>query len=197
MSFSLPFSLSTLISSLVTVFWMLFICNFFSIFSGVGERFASDNDDDDKDDDGGDEEDDDGDDDWLLCCNCNISLHLANWFNNELIISSLDFICFRRKYTSSNMWAVNILEPSMGESTTFSNEFNNLLLNDLTLAKNYFFSLSKSSIKSSSKLLKFSCRFAFLIALCFLRERHVLFQIRLHFTEPLSIKEFRVLSKCF
>ena len=42
---------------------MLFICNFFSIFSGVCERFVSDNDDDDKDDDDGDEEDDDGDDD--------------------------------------------------------------------------------------------------------------------------------------
>ena len=68
--------------SLVTLFWMLFFCNFFSIFSGVGKRFVSDDDDDDKDDDDGDEEDYDDDDDWLLCCNCNISLHLANWFTN-------------------------------------------------------------------------------------------------------------------
>ena len=58
-----------------------------------------------------------------------------------------------------------------------------------------FFNLSKSSIKSSLKLLKFPCRFEFSIALCFLRERHVLFQMRLHFTEPPSIKKSRVLSK--
>ena len=112
---------------------------FFSIFPGVGKRFISDDDDDDKDDDDeGDEEDDDDDDDWLLCCNCNISLHLADWSNYELIISSLDFNYFRGKYTSSNMWVVNILEPSVGESTTFSNESNNLSLDDLTSAKNVF-----------------------------------------------------------
>ena len=93
------------------------------------------------------------------------------------------------------MWAVNILEPSVGESTTFSNESNTLSLNDLTSAKNAFFNLSKSSIKSSLKLLKFPCRFEFSIALCFLRERHVLFEIKLHFTEPLSIKDYRTLSK--
>ena len=60
----------------------------------------NDDDDDDKDDDNvdGDEEDDVEDDDkWLLFCNSSMSLHLANWFNNELIISSLDFNCFRRK----------------------------------------------------------------------------------------------------
>ena len=86
----MSFSLSTLICSPVTVFWTLFFCNFsFSIVSGVGKRFVSDNDDDDDDDDGdkdrddynnddddddkdddnvdGDEEDDDDDDDeWLL-----------------------------------------------------------------------------------------------------------------------------------
>ena len=86
---------------------------FFSIFSGVGIRFASDDDDDedgydddnDNDDDDDDDDDDnddsddedDDDDEWLLCCNCNISFHLASWFNNELIISSLNFNCFRRK----------------------------------------------------------------------------------------------------
>ena len=58
-----------------------------------------------------------------------------------------------------------------------------------------FFNLSKSSIKSSLKLLKFPCRFEFSIALCFLRERNVLFEIKLHFTEPLSIKDSRALSK--
>ena len=114
---------------------------------------------------------------------------------NEWIISSLDFNCFSRKYTSFSMWAVNVLEPSAGESTTFSNESNTLSLNDLTSAKNAFFNLSKSSIKSSLKLLKFPCRFEFSIALCFLRERHVLFEVKLHFTEPLSIKDSRALSK--
>ena len=117
----MSFSLSTLICSPVAVFWTLFFCNFsFSIVSGVGKRFVSDNDHDDDDDDGdedrddynnddddddrdddnvdGDEEDDDDDDDErLLFCNCNMSLHLANWFNNELIISSLDFNNFHRK----------------------------------------------------------------------------------------------------
>ena len=98
MSFPLSFSLSALIWSLVTVFWTLFFCNSFYIFSGVGKRFVSDDDDDDDDDeeedgdddnnddaahdkdddDDGDEDDDDDDNDWLLCCNCNISLHLAN-----------------------------------------------------------------------------------------------------------------------
>ena len=191
----MSFSLSTLICSPVTVFWTLFFCNFsFSIVSGVGKRFVSDNDhddddddddgdkdrddynndddDDDKDDDnvdGDEEDDDDEDDEWLLFCNCSMSLHLANWFNNELIISSLDFNCFHRKYTSSSMWAVNVLETSVGEPTTFSNESNTLSLNDLTSAKNAFFNLSKSSIKSSLKLLKFPCRFEFSIALCFLR----------------------------
>ena len=217
----MSFSLSTLICSVVTVFWRLFFRNFFSAFSGVGKRFVSDDDDDDDDDeddnddnsdddedsdhdkdndnDDGDEEDDDDDDgdddDWLLCCNYNISLYLANWFSNGLIISSLDFNCFRKKCTSSSMWAVNILEPSVGETTTFSNESKNLSLNDLTSAKNTFFKSSKSSIKSSLKLLKFPCRFEFSIALCFIIERHVLFGMRLHFTEPLSIKESRVLSK--
>ena len=62
------------------------------------------------------------------------------------------------------MGDVNILEPPVGESTSFSNEFNNLSLNDLTSAKNAFFNLSKSSIKSSLKLLKFPCRFEFSIA---------------------------------
>ena len=115
----MSFSLSTLICSVVTVFWTLFFCSFFSVFSGVGKRFASDDDDDDDDDDeddnddnndddedsdddkdddndDGDEEDDDDDDDddddWLFCCNYNISLYLANWFSNELIISSLVLI---------------------------------------------------------------------------------------------------------
>ena len=128
LGFEMLFFLSTITCSLVAVFWTLFFCNFFSIFSGVGKRFVSDKDgdvdnvdddddsedgdDDDNDDDHGDDyydkdddniddddEDDDSDDgdddDWLLCCNCNISLHLANWFNNELIVSSLDFNCFR------------------------------------------------------------------------------------------------------
>ena len=141
---------------------------FFSIVSGVGRRFVSDDDDDDdddgdedgdddngndnnNDDDGDEEDDDDDDDEWLLFCNSSMSLHLANWFNNELIISSLDFNCFRRKWTSSSMWAVNVLETSVGEPTTFSNESNTLSLNDLTSAKNAFFNLSKSSIKSSLK----------------------------------------------
>ena len=210
LAFEMSFSLSTLICSPVAVFWTLFFCNFsFFIVSGVGRRFVSgvddgdedgddddDEDDDNNDDDGDDKDDynidsdeeyDDDDDDWLLFCNCSMSLHLANWFNNELIISSLDFNCFRRKYTSSSMWAVNVLETSVGEPTTFSNESNTLSLNDLTSAKNAFFNLSKSSIKSSLKLLKFPCRFEFSIALCFLRERHVLFEIKLHFTEPLEL----------
>ena len=111
-------------------------------------------------------------------CNCSMSSHLANWFNNELIISSLDFTCFRRKYTSSSMWAVNVLETSVGEPTTFSSESNTVSLNDLTSAKNAFFNLSKSSIRSSLKLLKFLCRFEFSIALFFLRERHALLEIK-------------------
>ena len=221
----MSFSLSTLICSPVTVFWTLFFCNFsFSIVSGVGRRFVSDDDDDDDDDDDGDEDgDDDGDDDnydddeddkdddnvdgdeeddddddddeWLLFCNSSMSLHLANWFNNELIISSLDFNCFRRKFTSSSVWAVNILEQSVAELATFLNESNNLSLNDSTSAKNVFHNLSASSIKSSLKLLKFPCWLEFSISLCFLWERHVLFGIRLHFTEPLLIKESRILSK--
>ena len=59
----------------------------------------------------------------------------------------------------------------------------------------FFFNESKSSIKSSLKLLTFPCRFEFSVALCFLRERHVLFEMRLHSTESLSSKEFRVSSK--
>ena len=59
----------------------------------------------------------------------------------------------------------------------------------------FFFSLSKSLIKSSLKLLKFLCRFEFLIALCFPRERNALFETRLHFADPLSIKESRNSSK--
>ena len=161
----MSFSLSTLTCSPVTVFWTLFFCNFyFFIVSGVDKRFVSDDNDDDDDDDGdedgdnddgdhdnnddddddkdddnddGDKEDDDNDDDdWLLFCNCNKPLHLANWFNNEFIISSLDFICFHRKYTSSSMWAINVLEP------TFSNESNTLSLNDLiyqNLQSNLFY----------------------------------------------------------
>ena len=154
----MPFSLSTFISSLVKVFWTLFFWIFFSIFSGVGISLLSDgdddedgddddnNDDDRKDgdnDDGDDEDDDDNDDDdddWLLCCNCNISLDFSNWFNTDLI-SSLSFNCFRRKCTSSKS-AINVLEPSMGESTTFSNESNNFSLNDLTSAKKNFFFFS-------------------------------------------------------
>ena len=160
------------------------------MFSGVNKRFISDDDDDDKDDDNNGDKDDDGDDDdWLLCCNCNISILLADWFNNELIISSLDFNCFPRNYTSLSMWGVNVLDPSVCESITFSNGSNNLSLNGSNLAKTDFFNLSKSSIKSSLRLLKYPCRFAFSITLYFLREGHVLFEIRLHFTEPLSIKE--------
>ena len=221
----MSFSLSTLICSPVTIFWTLFFGNFsVSIVSGVGRRIVSDDDDDDGDDDDGnedgndddadddniddddddkdddnvdgdEEDDDDEDDEWLLFCNCSMSLHLANWFNNELIISSLDFNCFRRKWTSSSMWAVNVLETSVGEPTRFSNESNTLSLNDLTSVKNALFKLSKSSIKSSLKLLKFPCRFEFPIALCFLRERNVLFETKLYFTELLSIKDSRALSK--
>ena len=95
----MSFSLSTLICSPVAVFWTLFFCNFsFSIVSGVGKRFVSDNDhdddddgdedrddynngddDDDKDDDnvdGDEEDDDDNDDEWLLFCKCSMALHL-------------------------------------------------------------------------------------------------------------------------
>ena len=109
LAFEMSFSLSTLICSPVTVFWTLFFCNFsFSIVSGVGKRFVSDDaaaaddddddnsdgdgnndsadgnnddDDDDKDYDNadGDEEDDDDDaDEWLFFCYCNMSLQLAN-----------------------------------------------------------------------------------------------------------------------
>ena len=79
MSFSFSFSLSTLICSLIQYFECYSFCNFFSIFSDVGKRFVSDDDDDDKDDDDSDEGDyDSNDDDCLLCCNCNVSLHLAN-----------------------------------------------------------------------------------------------------------------------
>ena len=85
----------------------------------------------------------------------------------------------------------------MWESTTFSNESNNFSLNDLTSAKKifFFFNLSKSSIESSLKLLKFPCRFELSIALCFLRERYFLFEMRLYFTEPLSMKEPGVRQK--
>ena len=89
------------------------------------------------------------------------------------------------------MWAIKILESSVGESTTFSNKCNNLSLNYWTSAKDVFFNLSKSSIRSSLKLFKFPGRFEFSIALCFLRERHVLFEMRLHFTEPFPVKEAR------
>ena len=158
------------------------------------DGYNKDNDNDNRDDEDADN-DDENDEDWLLCCNCNISLHLANWFNNELIISSLDFNCFRRKFTSSIVWAVNILEPSVGELTLFLNESNNLSLNDSISAKNVFHNLSKSSIKSFLKLLKFSCWLEFPIALCFLWERYVSFGMRLHFTEPLLIKESRICQK--
>ena len=84
-------------------------------------------------------DDDDNDDDWLLCCNCNISLNLATWSSNNLIISSLDFNYFHRKYTSSRTRAVDILESSVWESTSFSNKSNYLSLNTLTSVKNVFF----------------------------------------------------------
>ena len=58
----MSFSLSTLACSPVTAFWPLFFCNFsFSVDSGVGRRFVSD--DDDGDEDGDDDDDDDYDDD--------------------------------------------------------------------------------------------------------------------------------------
>ena len=79
------------------------------------------------------------DDDGLLCCNCNISLNLATWSNNNLIISSLDFNYFHRKYTFSRTRAVDILESSVWESTSFSNKSNYLSLNTLTSVKNVFF----------------------------------------------------------
>ena len=101
----------------------------------------NDDDDDGKDNDNDedDDDDDDNDDDWLLCCNCNISLNLATWSNNNLIISSLDFNYFHRKYTSSRTWAVDILESSVWESTSFLNESNDSSLNALTSVKNVFF----------------------------------------------------------
>ena len=74
-----------------------------------------------------------------------ISLHLGNLFNNELIIS-LDFSCFYRKYTCSSMSAINILELSVGESATLSNESNNLSLNDLTSAKILFYQNIQSNL---------------------------------------------------
>ena len=85
-----------------------------------------------------DDDDDDNDDDWLLSCNCNIPLNLGNWSNNNLIISSLDFNYSNRKYTSSSTWATDILESSVREWTTFSNESNDLSLNDLTSIKRFF-----------------------------------------------------------
>ena len=48
---------------------------------------------------------------------------------------------------------------------------------------------------SSLELVKFPCRFEFLIVLYFLREKHVLLEMRLHFTELLSIKESSLSSK--
>ena len=182
LAFKISFSLPTHICSPVTVFWTLFFCSFyFSVVSGVGKRFVSDDaadddddgDEDDDDDDGDDDDNDDDDDDdydkdddnvdgdeendddddheWLFFCNSNVSLHLANWFNNELIISSIDFNCFRRKYTSSSIWAVNVLEPSVGESTTFSNESNILSLNDLISAKKVLCSNRPANVSVSVK----------------------------------------------
>ena len=58
----MSFSLSTFICSVVTVFWTSFFCNFFSIFSGVGKRFVSDDDDDDDDEDDNDDNNDDDED---------------------------------------------------------------------------------------------------------------------------------------
>ena len=105
----MSFSLSTLVCSPFTVFWPLFFCNFsFSIVSGFGGRFVSDdhddddgdedgndddddgnednndNDDDDKDDDNvdGDEDGDIDDDEWLLFCNCSMS---SQEFSCELL----------------------------------------------------------------------------------------------------------------
>ena len=65
LAFKISFSLPTHICSPVTVFWTLFFCSFsFSIVSGVGKRFVSDDDDDDGDDDDDDDNgDEDGDDD--------------------------------------------------------------------------------------------------------------------------------------
>ena len=111
LTFEMSFSLSTLVCSPFTVFWPLFFCNFsFSIVSGVGGRFVSDdhddddsdedgndddddddgnddnndNDDDDKDDDNvdGDEDGDIDDDEWLLFCNCSMS---SQEFSCELL----------------------------------------------------------------------------------------------------------------
>ena len=106
----MSFSLSTLVCSPFTVFWPLFFCNFsFSIVSGVGGRFVSDDhNDDDSDEDGNDDDDDDGnddnndnddddkdddnvdgdedgdidDDEWLLFCNCSMS---SQEFSCELL----------------------------------------------------------------------------------------------------------------
>ena len=61
LAFEISFSLSTLVCSPVTVFWPLFFCSFsFSIVSGFGRRFVSD--DDDGDDDGDEDSDDDNND---------------------------------------------------------------------------------------------------------------------------------------
>ena len=62
----MSFSLSAFICSLVTVFWKLFVCNFFSIFSGIGNRLVSDNDDDDDDKDGDNDDIDDDDNDGMM-----------------------------------------------------------------------------------------------------------------------------------
>ena len=123
---------------------------FFFYFFGFGKRFLSDDDDDeeedgdddksddddddDKDDDnddGNEEDDDDNDDDDNDCFVVTVTYHYI-WLNDltELVITSLDFNCFCRKYTSSRMWVVT-LEPSVGELATFSSESNNLSLNDL------------------------------------------------------------------
>ena len=61
----------------------------------------------------------------------------------------------------------------------------------------FFFQFIKILNQIFFKLLKFPCRFEFLIALCFLRERHVLFEMRLHFTDPLSIKKSTTSSKIY
>lgn len=47
------------------------------------------------------------------------------------------------------------------------------------------------------KLLKFPCGFEFSIALCFLRENHILFEMRHPFAEPLSIKKSSLSTKIF
>ena len=61
----------------------------------------------------------------------------------------------------------------------------------------FFFQFIKILNQIFFKLLKFPCRFEFLIALCFLRERHVLFEMRLHFTDPLSIKKSKIYLAMF